>query len=188
MPRWKELPGETRIVAVNLLQSQVNVLKQIARAKGASLSHVAREAIELYVREEAARLGIQLASNLSQNPEQPLQAIPFSVQMDGGGEIAQPVAEPASERRWRLVTKLDEPMVEGLVKDTEKLDRIVADLERVPVSMRLTESFLSRRKYARKKLVDLKKVARYLIRAGVEVPEETVDKLVAIERRLNNLE
>jgi len=108
--------------------------------------------------------------------------------MDGSGVAQLPVAETASERRWRLLTKLDEPMVESLVKETDKLERRVADLEKTPVSVRMTESFLSRRRYARQRLVELKKLARYLIRAGIEVPEETVDKLAELERRLNRLE
>ena len=96
--------------------------------------------------------------------------------------------ESASERRWRMITKLDEPMVESLIKDSERLEKMMVDLERVPVSLRKTESFVKRRRFAREKLLALKKMARYLLRAGAEIPEEVVDRLVNIEKTLNNLD
>ena len=60
MARPKVLEDETRIVAVNLLDRQVRILKAIARAKGASLSQVVREAVDRYIEEESTRLGIEV--------------------------------------------------------------------------------------------------------------------------------
>ena len=60
MARPKVLDGETKIVPVNLLDRQVRMLKAIARAKGASLSQVVREAVDRYIEEESTRLGIQI--------------------------------------------------------------------------------------------------------------------------------
>ena len=60
MARPKVLEDETRIVAVNLLDRQVRILKAIARAKGASLSQVVREAVDRYIEEESVKLGIKV--------------------------------------------------------------------------------------------------------------------------------
>jgi hypothetical protein len=105
--------------------------------------------------------------------------------LDGGQLV---LAETDGARRIRLLEKLDQPMVEGLVKDVGRLEAMVAELARTPVSMRRVDSFLSRRGIARKRLVELKKVARYLIRAGADVPEDVVDRLAQIERALNDLD
>jgi len=154
-------------------------LNQLARAQGISVSELCRRAILEYLYRASPQ-------PLPQAP--PLQAAPAPGQADGSGTAQQPVVETASERRWRMIVKLDEPMLESLIKETEKLEKRVAELEKVPVSMRMTEQFLNRRRLARQRLVELKKLARYLIRAGLDVPEETVDKLADMERRLDRLE
>jgi len=169
---------EARVVALVFESEVYEALKQLARARRASVSAVVRELVEQYLKSEGVLPTVQAASLKTDGG-------PALPSLDGNGFAR---LETDSERRWRLLTKLDEPMVEGLVKDVEKLERMVAELEREAVSKRLTEAFLARRRAARRKLVDLKKVARYLIRAGADVSEEVVDSLARIERALNSLD
>jgi hypothetical protein len=91
------------------------------------------------------------------------------------------------ERRWELLRMLDEPEVERFPREVEVLARLVEQLEKTPVSMRRTEQYLNRLSKARKRLVALKKAARRLLSAGYALNEESVEKLVELERRLGEL-
>jgi len=152
-------------------------LHKAARLQGISTSELCRRIIIDYLLRE-------FPAERQAPAEQVQQATPDLGLLNGNAAKA----ESASERRWRMITKLDEPMIESLIKDTERLEKTVADLARMPVSMRKTESFVKRRRFARVKLLALKKMARYLLRAGADIPEETVDRLVRIERILNSLD
>ena len=168
---------EAKVVALVFERETYEALKRAARIRQMSVSALVRELVNVYL----GSVGMIPSARLEQ-PAAPT-AEP-DLKTDGAPALPQ----TESERKWRLLVKLDEPMVEGLVKDVEKLKRFVEELEQVPVSKRLTDAFVSRRSAARRKLVDLKKAARYLIRAGANLPEEVVDELVEIERVLNNLD
>jgi len=193
---------EARTVTMLFEREAHEALKRCAQLQGKSVSLLVRELVEEYLRSEGVLSTPPPAIPVKWNMT-PLLKVSSAPAANGGRaapmkldgataarRAARPTAglETASERRWRLMVKLDEPMAESLVKEVDKLESRVVELEKTPVSMRMTESFLNRRRYARQRLVELKKLARYLIRAGVEVPEETVDKLVSVERRLNRLE
>ena len=92
-----------------------------------------------------------------------------------------------SEKRWELLRKLDEYEVERFPKDVELLTHIIEQLEKTPVSMRRTESYLNRLSRARRRLIALKKVARRLLAAGYPLDEKDVERLVELERRLDKL-
>jgi len=149
-------------------------LHKAARLQGISTSELCRRIIIDYL--------------LREFPAEQVQQATPDLGLPDGSTTNAAQKESASERRWRMITKLDEPMVESLIKDSERLEKMMVDLERVPVSLRKTESFVKRRRFAREKLLALKKMARYLLRAGAEIPEEVVDRLVNIEKTLNHLD
>jgi len=168
---------EAKVVALVFERETYEALKRAARLRQMSVSALVRELVNVYL----------WSAGLLPSPQPEQPAAPVSEpDLETDGAPALPQTE--SERKWRLLVKLDEPMVEGLVKDVARLKRLVEELKQVPVSKRLTDAFVSRRSAARRKLVDLKKVARYLIRAGANLPEEVVDELVEIERVLNSLD
>lgn len=56
------------VVAFNLPNNLVRALKVVSARRGISMSALAREALEAYLREEAIRLGIQLTLDLEAGP------------------------------------------------------------------------------------------------------------------------
>jgi len=58
--RRKSLPDTTRIVPVNLLERQYKMLRTVASRRGVSVSELVREAVEMYLRDQSVKLGIEL--------------------------------------------------------------------------------------------------------------------------------
>jgi len=139
--------------------------------------------LALKLREEARKRGLSVslfAEGLLRD---------YLARSEGTGDL-DPLAnggETASERRWRLLKMLDEPLLEQLPREVEALAKWVERLAQTPVSMRRTERFLSERTRARRKLIALKKEARRLLAAGYELEEGLVEKLVECERELYTL-
>jgi hypothetical protein len=177
---------EARVVPLVLEREEYEMLKRLAHAQQTSVSALIRELVGQYLKTAGALPAAESGNgngNGAVKENAPQRVAPLA--LDGGQLV---LAETDGARRIRLLEKLDQPMVEGLVKDVGRLEAMVAELARTPVSMRRVESFLSRRGIARKKLIELKKTARYLIRAGANVPEDVVDRLAQIERALNALD
>jgi len=155
------------------------LLKAKAHSLDVSVSELCRRIIIDYlVREQPPEQQQQLQQQL-----QPQQQLSKLGALDGGGEAAAAAVlrETASERRWRLMVKLDEPELESLINETKKLESKVEDLEkdwmRKPEWGRRDVDLLSRQRYLLESVAELKKLARRLIRDGYEIPEEVIDKL-----------
>jgi len=113
MPR--KLQIRNRYFVGFIIEAEVAMrLQRIARAQGLSVSELCRRIITEHV---------------LRAPEEPQRAAAAPGATDGAA------AETASERRWRMMVKLDEPMVEALVKDAERLESVVAELEKAPISV-----------------------------------------------------
>jgi hypothetical protein len=165
MPRPKIFEKGRMMLGTYVDPDTYEAVVRLAREKGVSVSELLRWWIEEKVK--APRSAASPPANLD-----PLA---------NGGQRSE------SERRWELLRKLDEPEVERFPRDVEALARLVEQLEKVPVSQRRTESFLNRLGRARRRLIALKRVARRLLSAGYPLDKESVERLVELERRLDQL-
>jgi len=155
------------VISASVEKRLAEALRREAARRRVTLSRLIEEALK------------QWLSSASEQASEQLREDPLT---SGEGE-----SESGSERRRRLIAKLDQPTLERLPKDVEVLAKWVQRLQQTPVSMRRTDRFLRERARARRKLEYLKKEARRLLAAGYEIDESIVDKLVELERTLNAL-
>jgi hypothetical protein len=165
MPRPR-VHKETSVISASVERSLAERLRREAALKGIPLSRLVEEVLAEWLS--------------SRSPEGRGEAGDLDPLANGG-------QRSESERRWELLRKLDEYEVERFPKDVELLAYVVEQLEKTPVSMRRTESYLNRLSRARRRLIALKKVARRLLSAGYPLDEKDVERLVELERRLDKL-
>jgi len=163
MPRPK-VRKETVIISLAVDRDLALRLKEEARRRGVSVSRLAEHLLSLSLEATETAAGSDLATN-------------------GGGSEG----ESESEKRWRLLKMLDEPILERLPLEVEQLSRWIERLAATPVSTRRTERFLNERARARRKLAYLKREARRLLAAGYELEEGVVGKLIELEKALDAL-
>jgi len=158
VPRPKILK-DARVVPIVLEAEQVELLRRVAAAKKVSISRLVREAIDLYLREEAVRLGLQTVL------EQPKQVAP-----DGQAQL----------------TKLDRIEVEEFEKSLSELERLVKQvydeyetIERMIIREQQEPGFLDRARYGPK--------PRSVVRRWVNDADRAVRWFFGLKRDLDRL-
>ncbi len=166
LPRSKVLPP-TRVVTVNLLIYQLEMLDKIASAKGLSRSEVIREAIDRYIEEESTRLGIQVTMSNT------------------------PTSCEHAAKRVNVLQILNEGGLEDLEENVAELEKTVAVLERIANRKYYghgyyAPDFKKELDYAWSRMLSTKKLAEKLARLDM-LDVELAKRVVNIERRLKRM-